>query len=245
MPPETPTRSHAIRVVLWAIGTGLVVTLLAGSTPFGLLLPLNAEHHPEIPWLAVGELVFVLGFLTWLSGWGPPRSTAKARSFHLRLWRREEDRPGGSGAAVLPIIGLIIAIDLFYILASNAAGPRALPDVSGYPTTSIRISALIMGALLSGVGEEAGFRGVMQSQLERFGPTVAIAVTSVMFAAAHLTHGWSVVPLMPGYFLLSVLYGLLAYRTGSILPGMALHALGDLAVAYFVTLGGHSELLFA
>jgi membrane protease YdiL (CAAX protease family) len=45
--------------------------------------------------------------------------------------------------------------------------------------------------------------------------------------------------------LASVVYGYLALKSGSILPGMALHFAGDLAFAYFALLGGNSALLFA
>jgi membrane protease YdiL (CAAX protease family) len=43
----------------------------------------------------------------------------------------------------------------------------------------------------------------------------------------------------------SVLYGVLAVRTGTVIPGMILHTLGDLAHTYFATLRGDGRLLFA
>jgi membrane protease YdiL (CAAX protease family) len=71
-------------------------------------------------------------------------------------------------------------------------------------------------------------------------------VTSVVFTLAHVTHGLdALVRMAPGYFTISVLWGLLAWRTGSILPGMALHAGGDFLVAYFVLLQGDGSLLIA
>jgi membrane protease YdiL (CAAX protease family) len=42
-----------------------------------------------------------------------------------------------------------------------------------------------------------------------------------------------------------VLWGLLARRTGSILPGMALHVVGDALVAFFLVLNGDASLLVA
>jgi membrane protease YdiL (CAAX protease family) len=42
-----------------------------------------------------------------------------------------------------------------------------------------------------------------------------------------------------------VVYGYLALKSGSILPGMALHFAGDLAYAYFALLGGDAASLFA
>jgi glyoxylase-like metal-dependent hydrolase (beta-lactamase superfamily II) len=149
MPASHSASSTRVWTVLRAIVGGLVVTLLAGSTPFGLLLKLNARYRPDIPWLAALELAFVLALLAWLNGFGPPRSTAAARRFHLRLWRRKEERPSGAGGGeVLLIVGLIVAINVAYVAASSVGGPRPAPDLGPYPTTAIRFSALIMGALL-------------------------------------------------------------------------------------------------
>jgi membrane protease YdiL (CAAX protease family) len=47
----------------------------------------------------------------------------------------------------------------------------------------------------------------------------------------------------PGIFFAGILYGMLAYHSGSILPGMVVHFLGDLAYTYFGVLGGDWRLL--
>lgn len=71
-------------------------------------------------------------------------------------------------------------------------------------------------------------------------------VTSALFTLLHATHGLAyLLAVAPGFFLASVVYGYLALKSGSILPGMALHFAGDLAFVYFALLGGHSALLFA
>ena len=41
-----------------------------------------------------------------------------------------------------------------------------------------------------------------------------------------------------------MLYGTLARRTGTILPGIAIHVLGDLSRVYFGVLGGDGNVLF-
>ena len=53
-------------------------------------------------------------------------------------------------------------------------------------------------------------------------------MTSLFFALIHLTHGLTLLAfLLPYYLAVSVVYGILAWRTGSILPGMVLHSIGD------------------
>jgi len=103
----------------------------------------------------------------------------------------------------------------------------------------------IMGGVTAGVVEEAAFRGYMQTGIERHDRDNAIWITSLVFVAAHITQGIGVVLLLgPGLFAASMLYGTLARRTGTILPGMAIHILGDLAYMYFGVLRADGSLLF-
>jgi len=103
-----------------------------------------------------------------------------------------------------------------------------MPDVSRYPWFTL-LPALSMGGIVAGIAEEAGFRGYMQSAIERqYGPVVAIAIVSSIFAAIHFSHGFSrTLPRLPYYLAISVIYGVLTYRTGSILPALVIHAGGD------------------
>lgn len=228
--------------MLRAAASGIAISVLAGSAPFAVLLDLNRRVCPDWPWAAFVNLLWLALAACWLSGWGWPRSTRDVRRFNLRLLR-----PTALSAETIveavAVGALIVAIYGIFIAASAGQPP---PDLTPYPTTALRMSGLIMGALLSGVGEEMAFRGYMQSQLEGFGPGFAITVTSIIFMLAHAPQDLAqFAHLAIGYFMLAMLWGALAYRTGSILPGMTLHVLGDLSVAYFVVLGGHGELLFA
>ena len=62
---------------------------------------------------------------------------------------------------------------------------------TAFQTALTLLATLFMSALVSGIAEEAGFRGYMQSMMERrYGPAVAIAPTSLVFGFAHLSHGF-------------------------------------------------------
>lgn len=75
-------------------------------------------------------------------------------------------------------------------------------------------------ALAPGLCEELLFRGYMQTRLvERWGPWRGLAVASVLFGLAHVMPH-AIVAAFP----LGVWFGVIAWRTGSILPGMACHA---------------------
>jgi membrane protease YdiL (CAAX protease family) len=226
-----------------ALLMGLTITLV-GTMPWVVLIRLNVREHPELPWAAVTTAGWLIIMLVWLSGRGWPRSTSAFRRFHCRLWRPQPRAwSGDSLATILSLIGAMVGLSVVYVLIGASRPPV---DVSPYPTTAVRFSVLLMGPAVAGVVEEMAFRGYMQSYLERIGPTFAILVTSRAFTLLHATHGLAyLLAVAPGFFLASVVYGYLALKSGSILPGMALHFAGDLAFAYFALLGGDPALLFA
>jgi membrane protease YdiL (CAAX protease family) len=231
------------KTVAVALLMGLSISFV-GAYAWVALFRLNVRNNPESPWAAAATACWLIIMLMWLSGRGWPRSTSASRRFHLRLWRPEPGAwSGDSLITVVSLIGAMIGLAVVYVLMGTGRPPV---DVSVYPTTAIRFSVLLMGPMVSGAVEEMAFRGYMQSHLERIGPTFAILVTSALFTLAHATHGLAyLITVAPGFFLASVVYGYLALKSGSILPGMGLHFAGDLAFAYFALLGGHSTLLFA
>jgi ABC-type sulfate transport system permease component len=87
---------------------------------------------------------------------------------------------------------------------------------------------IIMGSLVAPMMEEAGFRGYFQVALEReFRGSVAVTISSLVFALAHFAHGifW---PKLLVYFLVGVAFGTTAYLTNSTLPAILPHMIGDL-----------------
>lgn len=223
------------------IALGLLVSLV-GLAPWVVMARLNAHIHPELPWAALATAIWLVLFLAWLNGAGPPGRWKAARRYRLRLWRPGPNAWSKEGIGVtLSLMGLILLLTLIWILVGS---PERPPDVSRYPSTAYVVSIVVMGALVSGVVEEAAYRGYMQIGLDRFGPEKAIMISALVFALVHAVHGWQqLVFLGPGIFIAGILYGLLARHSGSILPGMAVHFLGDLSFTYFGTLGGNWRLM--
>ena len=239
----TPARSYLLPVL-----TGLVVAGV-GILPWTVVARRNAALRPDIPWAAIATVAYLVLLLAWLNGAGWPRRTSAWRRWHLRLWPPRELK-GGDAAdaspsrleAAAPIVIGWGALTIVWILLGRQSEP---PELSAYPTTAYRFSIFLVGPLVSGVVEEAAYRGYMQRGLEPLGVERAVLVTSAVFTLSHVVHGLETLLLVgPGFFVASILYGVLALRTGTVIPGMVLHTLGDMAYTYFATLGGDGSLLF-
>lgn len=223
------------------IASGLVIAFAGAGTWF-VLARLNATHRADVPWAAAAMALYLVITVTWLNGGGPPRGSATTRRELLRLWPPQRLGPGADGLSTAAMILLLAALTAAWILIGRLT---PVPDLSGYPTSSYRWSLFVMSPIVAGVVEESAFRGYMQRGLERVDARSAIWVTSLVFVASHITHGLGTVLMLgPGIFVVSMLYGHLALRTGTILPGMFIHALGDLSYTYFGALHGDGTLLF-
>ncbi|WP_176908081.1 CPBP family intramembrane glutamic endopeptidase [Hymenobacter lapidiphilus] len=85
-------------------------------------------------------------------------------------------------------------------------------------------AALLLGGIVIPVLEEVLFRGVLlQGLLRNKKPWVAIGQQALLFGLIHFNPAQSV-----GAFLIGLLLGWLCYRTGSLLPGIGIHALNNL-----------------
>lgn len=221
---------------------GLLI-LAGGLVPWTLLAAMNARVWPDIPWAALATVVYVGALLAWLHGYGPPRGTSAARRHRLRLWPPRLPRDAAADAIPTSVLVLfLVVLNAVWIVVGRLS---PLPDLTAFPTTSYRWSMFIMGGLMSGVVEETAFRGYMQTGLEKVNPGSAVVITSIVFAASHITQGVGAVLLLgPGLFAAAMLYGLLARRTGTILPGMLIHIVGDLSYTFLGVLRGDGSLLF-
>lgn len=95
----------------------------------------------------------------------------------------------------------------------------------------------MVSATSAGICEETGFRGYMQRPIEqRHGAPIAILISSFFFMALHLTKTWAMPGMVPIVFGAGVLLGLLAWSSGSLIPGMIGHVMMDIGLfAYWWT----------
>jgi membrane protease YdiL (CAAX protease family) len=230
MSDVTTTRAWYGRTLTaaWAAILGVFIAL-SGQGVWSALIAANLATTPTIPW-AVAVMAVVL-WLIWqyLGGRWSPQRTSDARRLRLRA----KALPGNVfGWAILAGALSIVALSGWWLLISQVDGisGSVLPDMSKFPWITT-VLAVAMGTLVSPVLEQAGFWGYCQSMLERefSGPT-AIVVTAILFAL--LPHPPMHVVLWPKlilFFFTGLTFGVMAYLTKSILPGLLVHIFGLLA----------------
>ena len=196
-----------------AVISGLIVAGIP-TLAWGVLAAVNLKFTPVAPWS-----VPAMAVLLWVY-WRYLRSDERLRATSPgpQTWRLALIAGGLGVAAVWAAFGAFRGI-------MHIAAPS--DDISRFPIWTIA-AAIVMGSAVAGVAEEAGFRGYMQLPLERaYGPVAAITTTSIIFTAIHLTHGARILPFLPFYLVVAIIYSLLTRITGSILPSIVLHFTGD------------------
>jgi len=216
------------RKVLMVVWSALLAFLILGfgQRIWGAILVGNLRFSPAIPWLIPAMSLVLWLMWRYLGGRWWPQSTSEARRRLLRANRVSGEVLAWSlVAGVLSIVALTgLWIVLFQLVKMS---PNVLGDLSPYPLLTT-VSVLVMASLVSPITEESAFRGYCQVILEReFPARVAIVISSVLFSLAHLTHGfwW---PKLLVYFLVGVVFAVLAYLAGSILPVIPVHVIADL-----------------
>ena len=232
---QNPLSSFWAKLPIWlrAIVSGLVIGLSAANMWPLLLLNFRA------PLAAIAEAVFLAFYLFWAAGGGPPRMTQMSRAASFRRGKRSRAQWfwGGIGALFFAVTVHASIVLLFRFVAFPLAAFRRGYDLSFIPGLALKWLAVVVSAASAGICEETGFRGYMQAPMEkRYGAPVAIFVSSLFFTAQHLSKGWATPGMIPIVFGAGVPLGLVAWSSGSLIPGMVGYILMDVGLfAYWWT----------
>jgi membrane protease YdiL (CAAX protease family) len=213
--------------VVWAVILAVLISMI-GQGVWAALIVTNLRTSPAIPWAVV--VMAPLLWLMWqyLSGkWWPP-STSAARRRHLRA--NMVSGPAFAWALVAGGFSIGALAGCWIVMSQLVRMPaNVLPDMSLYPWLT-KALMILMGSLLGPLLEQAGFWGYCQSMLEgKFPGPVAIVISSALFALLpHPPMDAVLWPKLVFYFLTGVTFGVMAYLTNSILPGITVHIAGDL-----------------
>jgi membrane protease YdiL (CAAX protease family) len=119
------------------------------------------------------------------------------------------------------IIPVLLGLATAYGLAEIIEPDPTIAQIYEKMIWDFAVPFVLFIALAPGFAEEFLFRGYMQRRLiERWSAAAGILITSVIFAVAHLMPHTVVFAFPIGIWL-----GLMAWRTGSVWPGVISHAL--------------------
>jgi membrane protease YdiL (CAAX protease family) len=176
-------------------------------------------------------IIFILLWFYWKYFSGT-KWLAESMAARRRLFRVDNSSIGIRGPGLLGAFLFVVIIQSSFVISFRLVDmPVAFS--SGYPIletlpSGLAWAILIASSVVAGICEETGFRGYMQVPLEKkYGPRKAILYVSLIFSMIHLGKVWAA-PIIPNIFLASVLLGVLAYKTRSLIPGMIGHSILDI-----------------
>jgi membrane protease YdiL (CAAX protease family) len=134
----------------------------------------------------------------------------------------------GLAGALLFVVAFQSAVFALFRLFSYPAEQFVPPPYVARIPTGLLWPFALMASLVAGICEETGFRGYLQRPLEtRYGASVAIGISSLLFVAIHLNQAWIGALFAPAV-MASVMLGALAYASRSLIPSMVGHAVMDI-----------------
>lgn len=210
--PASPGGPRLPEVLIGVVAYGASLLLVA------LLLPLVTDPvvHGNVALLTSGAMgmvalaAAVLIRIRGLEAFGFRR----ARLRHLVL--------GALLGIAAYVLGAVVAI--FYMVTTgdtqNVQESYQAAAAGGWWSL---VLALVAGAVITPLGEEGFFRGVLANALlARFGAWAGVLVSAAVFALAH-----GINPIMAVAFVVGVLTAVLFRRSGSIWPGVVLHGVNN------------------
>jgi len=213
-----------IPLVIRAILTGLFVFAIVGNLARVAIL-----MFMPAPWSFILMLVVLWLYMKYFSGSWWPERTAVARRENFRATNLSRGVWTWSLVAALAVVVAVQSgfVVTFRLVAYPAEEWTSGIDLSGVPLW-MAWALVVIAAMTAGITEEAGFRGYMQVPLEkRYGPVTGITIVSIMFVILHLNQAWAP-PVLLLLFVISVMWGVQAYTSGSLLPAMVSHAVADI-----------------
>lgn len=211
-------------VAIRAIIIGFLVFAVVGSlawTAVVILLP--------APWSLVIMIAVLWLYIKYFSGsWGPI-STVETRRINFRATKLSWKVWKWSIAAALLAVVVFqsFLVVTFRIIEFNPDAWTIGFDFTDVPLWMVWFF-IVMAAAVAGITEEVGFRGYMQVPLEKhYSPASGIVISSVVFMLFHLNQAWAGQTLIL-LFGISILWGVIAYTSGSLIPGIISHAVTDI-----------------
>jgi membrane protease YdiL (CAAX protease family) len=205
--PSTDRRLE-LRVVAWLYGL-----LLVSSLAFGIAYSVDPMGD-FLPWEALVAGIVIAAF------------AGHYRSEILPLLRPSTfDRRALRMLAIATVVQFALLGAVFYLLAQTRIPfERVTDEMQRHDYAVWQLLALY--SLVPAVCEEIAFRGIIFGRLRRvLGEREGWLVQAALFSVLHLSP-----VIFPTHFAMGLIFGWLRLRTGSLIPGMILHAAWNAAI---------------
>jgi membrane protease YdiL (CAAX protease family) len=212
----------------WRPRTAFLVVLagLIASQLLAFAVALAAGGSDGLDWVAASGLVLADAFLIALIVWFARRGAEHlgAATFGIRR------------TAFWPAVGWMVlayfAVSIFNAIWLTVVGTGGAPSDdggSGSPSTAAIVFVIAGVAVAAPIAEEIVFRGYLFPALARWrGPWLGALLGAAVFGAAHcLVYPPQLLPMMAMFGFAACM---LFWFTGSLLPGIALHAINNALV---------------
>jgi uncharacterized protein len=207
--PAEPSvdRGHELRVVAWLYGLLVIASFIFGIAYF-------IEPTGDFGgWHTLVAGIVVFGFAVY------------DKSEIVALMRPGFDRSVPRALAIATLIQFVLLGAVFYLLEQTGIPfERITDEMQRHDYTLWQLLALY--SLVPAVVEEIAFRGVIFARLRRvLGEREGWLVQAALFSVLHLSP-----VIFPTHFAMGLIFGWLRMRTGSLIPGMILHAAWNAAI---------------
>jgi membrane protease YdiL (CAAX protease family) len=211
-------------LIIRAVFSGFLVSTSGVAVWSILLLRITS------PWQILPMIIALWVFWKFFSGgWGSAKSSASRRQLFRWVKLSPKIWKWGMTAAIF----FVIIVQASFVITFRITEFPAAQFTADYKILDkmplwVAWAILIMSSVVAGICEETGYRGYLQVPLEKkYGSAVAIIVCSVVFTLIHLGKTWAY-PILPHIFFASVLLGILAYKSSSLIPGIIGHSILDI-----------------
>lgn len=214
-------KTKTVRVVV----LGLLIVFSA-TAPQGYLMLANTQILSDVPWSLVVLIPYMIFWVMFYQG----KIVKNGSDFRKECYREIVPNTKKMKWGLIAGCSFAMAIFclLFFLFQSFRIPITAIP-LSGIPWY-MALTYIFMITAVAGISEEVGFRGYIQVPLQkRYGKNAALIITSLFFLLAHLGHA-EFNYILPVYFGFSMMLGVVAYYTQSLLPSIIVHFVFDFAV---------------
>jgi uncharacterized protein len=202
--PASPSvdRWQGLRVVGWLYGLLLATSLIVGIAYF-------VDPSGDFgPWVSLVDGIVISAF------------AVRYRHEILTLLNPSTfDRNARTKLAIATVIQFAVFCPIFYLLEQAGIPFERITDEMQRHDYALW-QLLVLYSLVPAVFEEIAFRGIIFDRLRQvLGEREGWLVQAALFSVMHLSP-----VIFPTHFAIGLIFGWLRMRTGSLIPGMILHA---------------------